>query len=264
MIHKKFGASFFTTLGLLTRLPIPLRYSPDFSLFPLYFPLAGVLFTSVITAVYLAATALLKNPSVTAGTVLLVQYLMFNLFHFDGLLDSADALLYSTDRETRLKILKDKSSGSFAVFAGALYIILKFTVLKELISSYPPLSDTVVLFSYITAGRISGGIVPALLKPAREGGLGALLKGYSRGLFTAGAAAAAGITMVFLYPAGGLTSAAILPAAAALLAAAAAGILTVIIFRKGIGGFTGDAVGLAVELGELGYLITLALTAGGK
>ncbi len=254
---KKTGVSFLTTLGLLTRVPLPFRYSPDFSLFPLFFPLAGVLFSAVITAVYLAASALFASPAVTAGTVLLFQYLLFNLFHFDGLLDSADAFLYSTDRETRLRILKDKSAGSFAVFTGTLYMITKFTVLKELISSLPPFPATVVIFSYLTAGRISGGIVPVMLKPVREGGLGALLKGYRRGFFAAGAVGAAGITLIFLYFSGGLTSAVILPTAAALLGAAAGGIFSAIVYKRGVGGFTGDAVGLAVELGELGYLVTL-------
>lgn len=267
---KKTVSSFLTTMGLLTRIPLPFRYTPDFTLFPFFFPGAGILFTVLMVLIHTGAAAVINTPAVLAALVLLIQYLLFNLFHFDGLLDSADALLYRTDKETRLKILKDKSSGSFAVFTGTLYIITKFTLLKEMIPSAHGLQESALLFLYIFAGRSAGALVPALSGPARDSGLGFLLKNYSRIKLAAGLLLSLGFIIVFFF----FTSAAVFTAVAggglnilqvsgaALSTALLTGVFSAAAFNKGAGGYTGDAIGLAVELGELAYLSVLAVLPG--
>ncbi len=258
-VLEKIFNSFFTSLGMLTRIPVVKRYSPDFSLFPFFLPVAGILFSIAVGGVYLAVTVIADNPSVTALAVLVSQYLMFNLFHFDGLLDSADALMYSTTPEKRLEILKDKSAGSFAVFTGGIYLAAKYTLLTELVSSADSISAVILLFSYVGAGRIAGGMVPSVSSPARDTGLGILLKDFSTVLFASGSAAAAALVFLFMHlAAGGASLELFYLYAAGTGAAVITGAASGLIYRKKAGGFTGDAVGMAVELGELAYLAVLA------
>jgi len=192
---------------------------------------------------------------------------MFNLFHFDGLLDSADALLYSTTKEKRLVILKDKSAGSFALFTGALYLIVKFflvrRVITDIISPAPIHSHGLFIFTLLLAslpaGRMAGSIVPAATNSARTDGLGFLLHRYSKKLLLSGLLLSAllilGVLSLFLESMLSLPYIAIV--IAALCAAVTTGALTAWIYKHKIGGFTGDAIGMAVELGELIYLIII-------
>ncbi len=268
-ILKRGTASLFTTLGMLTRIPLPFPYTPDFTLFPFFFPAAGVFFTAILVLVYTAASAVLTGTVVLSALILLTQYLMFNLFHYDGLLDSADALLYRTDTKTKLKILKDKSSGSFAVFAGTVYLITKFALLNELIPLIDNLQGTVLLFLYIFAGRAAGSLVPALTSPARSSGLGFLLKNYSKTKLAAGFLISLSILFVFFHftnsaeanDADGIL-AVLQVSGTACAAALPAGVFSALVFKKAVGGFTGDTIGMAVELGELAYLASLAATQG--
>lgn len=253
-MRKTYG-SLLTALTLLTRIPVPLRFDPEYALFPLFMPVLGVLFSAAIIVIYTAAAALFSGPVITAAAVLISQYLMFNLFHFDGLLDSADALLYNTTPDKRLEILKDKSAGSFAVFAGVLYLIIKSALVWRFVSLQPGPASAAAFFAYIAAGRIAGGIVPAVSSPARETGLGALLTGYNRRLFAAGSSVS--ITVVFTavhFMGAEGTPGLLIPSAAGFLAAVLTGTASGLIFKKKAGGFTGDAVGMAVELGELIYM----------
>ncbi len=261
---KKLYFSFLTTAGLLSRVTVPLRYTPDFTFFPLFLPLAGVFVTAVLTSLYAGLSFLGIKPSAAAALLLVFQYVLFNLFHFDGLLDSADALLYRTTPERRLAILKDKSAGSFAVFTGSIYLMAKFSFLTGLIRSVSGFSGLLFIFSYSTAGRIAGGMVPLLSSPAKEEGLGALLKNFQKHLFLAGAVLAWAVTILSgsIFSEG---SSVPVPAAAsaALTAAVLCGALCALIFNRKIGGFTGDAVGMAIELGELSYLLVLFQMTGG-
>ncbi len=252
---RKTYRSFLTALTLLTRIPVPLRFDPEYALFPLFMPVLGVLFSAAIIVIYTASAALFSGPVITAAAVLLSQYLMFNLFHFDGLLDSADALLYNTTPNKRLEILKDKSAGSFAVFAGTVYLIIKAALVYRFVSLQPGPVYAAAFFSYIAAGRIAGGIVPAVSSPARETGLGALLKNYSRILFAAGTAVSIILVFAAVYAFSGETAPDLLiSSAVGFIAAALSGTASGLIFKKKAGGFTGDAVGMAVELGELIYM----------
>lgn len=259
--------SFLTTTALLSRIPLPFLYTPDFSLFPLFMPCTGILFATILGSITFAPVFMLKTPAVSAALLLMVQYLMFNLFHFDGLLDSADALLYSTTKEKRLVILKDKSAGSFALFTGALYLMVKFFLLRrgitDIISPAPRPPHGLFIFALLLAslpaGRMAGSIVPAATTPARTDGLGFLLHRYSKKLLLSGLLLSAliilGVLSLFFGSMLSLPYIAIV--IAALCAAVTTGALTAWIYKQKIGGFTGDAIGMAVELGELIYLIII-------
>ncbi|MBK8800670.1 MAG: adenosylcobinamide-GDP ribazoletransferase [Fibrobacteres bacterium] len=70
-------------------------------------------------------------PAGLTGVVLLaVGLLATGFLHFDGLLDSADALLAPRTPQRRLEILKDVHMGSFALGVGGLWLIGMWQVLS--------------------------------------------------------------------------------------------------------------------------------------
>jgi adenosylcobinamide-GDP ribazoletransferase len=195
---------------------------------------------------------------ITAVAVLGAQYFCFNLFHLDGLMDSADAFLGTVNREKRLEILKDSRIGVYAFFAGLFVFLLKLGLLESLLRSPCP----ALLFAWPLSGRTAAALIPVICPPRSDSGLGALAKD-SRGLRVAAGAFTALLCWLGLscglralaaalaapYFAGVFSPAAALPFLAPLAAFPVARA-----YRRGLGGYTGDALGAAVELGELAHL----------
>jgi adenosylcobinamide-GDP ribazoletransferase len=257
----------------MTRVPVPQPRVFDLSRAGLYLPLVGLPVWLLVAATAVAAHVVLRIPILVAGTVLIVQYFAFNLFHFDGLLDSADALLYKSDPRRRHEILKDHHIGSFALFAGVVYLVVKLGLLLAFARSAPALSLALLILAYPVTGRLAASIVPLIARPLRQEGLGAYFHRYFLWYLLLGGA-------LCLAPVGFLAAAGAAPAAAGValrlaaagpwLPVAAAGTMPVVValatavfvsraFRSRIGGMVGDGYGLAVELGELVHLSVMAL-----
>ncbi len=257
---KKITDSFWTSFGVLSRIPGKKHYNPDFSLFGFFLPLIGILVSLIVAGTFSILSPLLHGVFTLGAAILFIQYLLFNLFHFDGLLDSADALFYNTSKEKRLTILRDVNAGSYALFTGVLYIFLKLHYLisgTEFLLAVKPLDPIVmaVLFSYPLSGRIAAGIVPIILKPARKEGMGSLLSKYRFLPFLFGTGIALCLSLGFVYfrifsHRGEISPFVFLP----FLGAVLSGLIVSLLYKKLVGGFTGDALGLSVELGELFHL----------
>lgn len=68
-----------------------------------------------------------------AAVLTVIPLLLTGGIHFDGLLDTADALSSYQPRERRLEILKDSHVGAFAILTGCLYVLLYFGCSSELL-----------------------------------------------------------------------------------------------------------------------------------
>ncbi|WP_456414661.1 adenosylcobinamide-GDP ribazoletransferase [Oceanithermus profundus] len=227
---------FWFALGFLTTLPVPraegatageLRRSVA------WYPLVGWVVGAVLVAT--AALAQAWSPGLAAALVLAAWLAVTGMLHFDGLLDSADALLAPRAPAERLRILADVHHGSFALGVGAVFLILKW----QAIAAGP---DLWALALAPVAART--WILPllGLFPSVRPGGLGASARGGSWGwglLFAA--------PLVLLAPG---------PAAAA--GAWALGFAFWSSRRLG-GGLTGDVYGAAVETTELVFLLAALL-----
>lgn len=255
---------FLTAWTTVTRVPVPFAFNPSWDALPFHVVAVGHV-VSIVASVPLLALGPVE-PMLAALVLIALQYLMFNLFHLDGLLDTADAFLCYASAERRREILKDSRIGVFAFFAGFLVLSAKLFLLFAaimLVSSGPRDWPVVVaILAYPIVGRSAACLVPLVSRPAAAG-LGATFAGSKRG------AAALGLTVGFVSPVvqtavcGLLTgvglAAAALPAVAvgSVLGAVLAGGIVARAYRRGIGGFTGDALGAAIELGELIYLVII-------
>lgn len=257
---------FLSTLSLVSRFPIKGRFTFDPSRMDFYLPITG-LFPALGGAVVFVLGALLTGDRLMTILLLLAfQYLGFNLFHLDGLLDSADAFLGRADREKRFAILKDSRIGVYGFFAGITSLAFKTALLLSLYPLIPHFPAA--LLAYPLSGRLNGALVPCLTKPAKPDGLGALLKDARTGRCALGFLISLLLWTLMVW--GSLTLMALMvPGASPLWGAAFPRILLLVIppvfsliagvffaglYRKHLGGYTGDALGAAIESGEILHL----------
>jgi adenosylcobinamide-GDP ribazoletransferase len=255
---------FLSTLSLVCRLPLPARFAFDLSRADFYLPLIGLFPAILGLAAFYGAHFLFHSITVATLTALAAQYLGFNLFHLDGLVDTADAFLGDFDREKRFAILKDSRIGVYGLFAGVTLLALKGALLTSLLAGRGP--GVLLLFgAYPITGRWAAALIPSLTGPAKPEGLGALLAASKIRRAVAGL----GFSLVLYAPlmAAGSPS----PVFALLgLAPVLSGVPTAFgvarLYKTRLGGYTGDALGAAVELGELAHLaaaLLLQAAAGG-
>jgi Cobalamin-5-phosphate synthase len=111
-------ARFLTIFSLLSRIPIKRSFEIDFSQADFWIPAVSPIVSLAAIGGFAAGMALTRHLGLAITASIALQYFLFNLFHFDGLIDSADALLPAATRERRLEILKDPRIGSYGFSAG--------------------------------------------------------------------------------------------------------------------------------------------------
>lgn len=211
-------------------------------------PSIGLLVCLLNTALFFLLGPVVADRFVLALVILVTQYLAFNLFHFDGFVDTVDGVIPFASKEKRLEILSDVHIGAFGLFFGILYVVCKIHFLQRSLA----VSDTitaVMLLAYPFSGRVTAALLATVMQPAKSNGLGAAV-----GRF-AWPKTAAGVLFGCL-PFGLLFFFHPFPIVLLLvfIGAPAACALTWVLLKRAIGGTTGDALGFSIELGELFHL----------
>lgn len=250
---------FLSTLSLVCRVPVPLRGEPDFSSFGLWMPLAGLCAAACACAGAALGIAAFGPGLLAALCALVAQYLPFNLFHLDGLLDTADASgVGGDDAEKRRSVLKDPRIGSFALFAGFVALAGRLGATSALLARGGPAAWGALALAPV-AGRYASVLVTAFAEPYGTG-LGSLVGRQPAVRSTLGYAVAAIPAMLLFGAAYGAIGTAAAVLAGGLSAVAVAAFLGSWYGRR-LGGYSGDALGAAVELGELVVLLLAAALA---
>jgi adenosylcobinamide-GDP ribazoletransferase len=192
-------------------------------------------------------------------------------------MDTADAFLGTVDREKRQAILKDSRIGVYGFFAGFAALSLKIALLSGL---YPLVfRNPAVALAYPVCGRLAASLIPCMADPANPGGLGALSRDAKPLRAALGALAGLLIWMPLawglarvgapLFPlfAAGHTDTAFLPslltlAVAFLLLAPLVALFYTRLYVKSLGGYSGDALGAAIETAEILYLLAAYIIFG--
>jgi len=257
---------FLSTLSVVTRIPIKLRFKFDASRMDFYLPITGILPALFGLLLFVVCSLLLNIPDALAVIfILIAQYLGFNLFHLDGLMDTADAFLGSADKEKRLLILKDSRIGVYGFFAGVTILGLKAVLLYNLF----PFAHTfpALVFAYPLWGRLSAALIPCMVRPLNPDSLGALAKDSRTYRCAFGMALA---LLLWTLPVQGLRMV-LLPPTAAVNEILSLNIITVLclcvisplvafyyarLYRSALGGYTGDALGAAIETAEVLHALT--------
>lgn len=247
---------FLSTWSLISRIPSPLKEEPDFGAIGFWMPIVGL--GASATACLGAWLGLLAfGPGLLAALVsITAQYSAFNLFHLDGLLDTADAAGVSGDVAKRREVLKDPRLGSYALLYGFLLLAGRLAATSALLTHGGTVAWAALALAPVS-GRFASVLVTALSEPYGHGGLAALLGRPAPIKSTLGYAIAS-VPAVLLF---GIAFGPIGAIAAVLAGGTSAIIIGAVVglwYGKHMGGYSGDALGAAVELGELLILVISA------
>ncbi|MDA0351534.1 MAG: adenosylcobinamide-GDP ribazoletransferase [Chloroflexi bacterium] len=202
-----------------------------------WYPAVGLLIGCGLLALDRGLSELLP-PAPTAALLIAALALVSGGLHLDGVADTADGLAVQGDRERRLAVMRDSTTGPAGVMALVLVLLVGWSALAAL--EDPFRSGALVLAPAL--GRWAVIPVAATFTPARAGGLGQTIH---RGIWpfagpfgtlTVSAAAVA------LFGLGGLVLVLIAGVAALIVAAAAARLLR---------GVSGDIFGACIEVAQV-------------
>ncbi len=246
---------FVAALIFLTRLPIRWKgeWPADLDRRAMaWFPIVGALIGTVGGIAYwflgIAGLAPLLAAIVTvAGLTWLTGAL-----HEDGLADVADGFGGGRDREAKLAIMKDSRVGTYGSVALILVVLARVGVIATLAD---PRAVTLAL---IGAHAFSRGLLPWMrvsLPDARQTGTAASQGRPDRA--RAMVAALIGFTLATttlakLHLASGMVSLSVMAVSVGAVWAVAQ------LARRQIGGITGDVLGTAQQMAEIGFLLALA------
>lgn len=248
-----------STASLISRIPLQLRTEPDFSGTDFWMPIVGLGAGACACGGAVLGSALFGPGVLAALTAMAAQYLPFNLFHLDGLLDTADAMGVQGDAEKRRVVLKDPRVGSFALFTGFMTLSARLAATSSILQSSSSMTWGAFLLAPI-AGRFAALVVTGASEPHSSAGLASLLGKPSLVKASIGYAVAA-IPAAILF---GASSGPLGSAASILiggLAALVSGLLIGRLYASRLGGYSGDALGAAVEVGELFVLLSVSMIA---
>ncbi|MDO3678744.1 adenosylcobinamide-GDP ribazoletransferase [Paenibacillus ehimensis] len=272
---RSWGEACAAAFQFLTRLPVPVKLDYNDALFRrsvVFYPLVGLVL-GLITA---AAGLLLANvlsPLPAAVLLLGIWVMLTGALHLDGLMDTADGILSYRSRERMLEIMKDSRVGAMGVIAAVLVLLLKWSLLTELLPAAAAGSqgNLWLLLALVPLWSRWYMVVAIACWPyARQAGSG--MGGFFRGV-GAGHAAGSGLVALLLSfcvaAAGEAFGGLSLPfwhmvgiVVILLAVTVGAGVLMSVSIHRKLGGLTGDTYGAMNELLEAALLLALVLIKG--
>ena len=237
---------FLCAIQFLTRIPVPSL--PGFedawiTRSARYFPLVGQIVGALCAGVLLLAGQVWPGVmpvllALTAGI------LLTGAFHEDGLADTADGLGGGRDAAHRLAIMKDSRIGVYGALALVLVLALKVTAL----SLFALEMAALLLLAAHGAGRAAAVAIMFLLPYVGDRDV-SKIKPVSRGV-TGGE-----VLLALLLAAWPFIFLPLPLALAGILGGLALATLIALTARRLIGGYTGDVLGCAEQLFELGFFL---------
>lgn len=245
---KKEIKVFFTALMFFTRIPCPrwVDHSAEYlEKSTKYFPLIGMLVGAIVAAVfYLSQLIFPISTSIVLSIV--AGVLTTGAFHEDGLADACDGFGGGWTKEKILTIMKDSRIGAFGVIGLILSLLLKYLASVEL-AQLSVLYFVSVIFLAHTLSRLNATTMIFIFNYARDDATSKskpLAKSMSWGNFVVA-------LIIGFIP---LILTAIYWSFYILLVLIPLILLVLYLgkyFKKWIGGFTGDCLGLVQQLSEL-------------
>jgi len=230
----------------LTRIPLPMLEarvdSRTLARSALFYPLVGAMLGLMGLAVY-GLLNLVLPQSIVALALVAFWALLTGGLHEDGLADTFDAFGSQRSREDILRVLKDSHIGTYGVVALILAIVSRW----QLLALVRPAEIPFALLASQVLPR-AGMVALAYFAGAATNGSGGLLAKSLGPGHVAGAVLLALATLVPLW-----TFRPLVPAAVCLLLVA----LLRGYFQRKIGGITGDCLGAANQLQEIGILLVV-------
>jgi len=231
-------------LGLLSVLPLPRRAHglPTAVTLAAFAP-AGLLLGGVLGGLDVALAPVL-GVAVRSAVLVGVLVALNGAMHLDGLMDSVDGLFGGREPARRLEIMRDSRVGAYGVATAVIVVLVEFAALSGVASG-----RVVALVVCAGVSRAASALALGVARPARSDGLGSVFAVRRR---------LAGGVVSMLVAAGVAVGLGGWRGVAAALLSLAVMLGVVAVFRRRVGGMSGDGFGAVVELAFAGALLCFA------
>jgi len=91
-----------------------------------FYPVVGLIVGAIWSAAYYLMNIFNVSIILKSIFVMIVPFIITGMLHLDGFMDVCDAILSRRDREEKLRILKDSTTGAFAVISLVMLFFLQF------------------------------------------------------------------------------------------------------------------------------------------
>lgn len=246
---------FIMALRFFSRLPTgnSPHVKPDLGRIAMALPLASLVI-GIGPALLLVVGAWIGLPGLYAAALAVAAMaLVSGAMGEDALADAMDGLFGGHTIERRLEIMKDSQHGTYGVTALGLFLLLRVTALGS-IAAINPMAAGAVWLAASTLSRSAAMWLAVVLPPARSDGASAAGGAVPKRSFVVGAVFSAVVLGLLAGPVVGPFG---VLAAAAMTVAVITGWTT--LCRKLVGGQTGDLIGAAGALTEIGVLTALLI-----
>lgn len=233
---------FFGAVRFFTRLPVPAwvgHSSEALDRAARYFPAVGLLVGAIAALVFILAAQVWPTSLAVLAAMASSIYLT-GAFHEDGWSDMVDGFGGGWEKAQILTIMKDSRIGSFGAVALVMLLLARFAALVE----FDPRAIPVVLLAGHALSRLASTTLLRALDYVRDQGKAKPLATRIGWRELAFAGATALLPLLFLPP---------WQALAGCLLAALATIWLARLFRRQIGGYTGDCLGATQQLAEVAF-----------
>lgn len=241
--------AFLGAVRFFTRMPVPgwVGHSEaGLNRSARYFPAVGLLVGALSGAVFWAAASFWPPP-VAVLLAMAASLYATGAFHEDGLSDMADGIGGGWDKARILEIMKDSRVGTYGVVALVLALLGKFMLLASL----PALLVPPALLAGHAVSRFAATTLLAGMDYVREDLL-------SKAKPLATRLAPVGLLVAALFAALPLALLPFKPVLFGLCLAALATLWLVRLYRRWLGGYTGDCLGAVQQVAEIAFYLGLA------
>lgn len=162
---KKYYKSFIMALSMFTVLPTPYVEWNDEGIKNMmkFYPLVGLIVGLIWSLVYYLLSFLNCSIILKSAIILIVPFIVTGMLHLDGFMDVCDAILSRRDREEKLRILKDSTTGAFAVVSLVMLFLLQFGGIHSILEKYTFfLSESRKYIFYIGSPIYSLLVIPVI------------------------------------------------------------------------------------------------------
>ncbi|MGL5046371.1 MAG: adenosylcobinamide-GDP ribazoletransferase [Shewanella sp.] len=251
--HKEIDL-FLVAMGYFTRIPMPKWVEVDgdkLNKASRYFGLVGLL-VGLLSAIVFWLTQNWLPAGVSVLLAMLVGVLLTGGFHEDGLADTFDGFGGGWTAEDKLRIMKDSRLGSYGAIALILALLLKWQLLVELAMYDPVVAGSALIVAHTVSRVVSASLIFTETYVRDDDSSKSKPLAQHQGINELFILIASGV-LVLLFLKG-------LAALSVLLVMIGLRRVFVVVFRRQIGGYTGDTLGAAQQVSEiLCYFVLLVV-----
>jgi adenosylcobinamide-GDP ribazoletransferase len=229
----------------------------------IFFPLVGAFQGAIAASAVFPLALVFPREEIVTGLIIALLIFLTGGFHLDGLADTFDAVAVRAtgnaeqDREKRLAVMGDSSTGAIGVTAIVVTVLLKYVLISSLFREDSPLSTAYILFLMPIFSKWC--MLPAMChgNAARTSGLGRIFIDHVTGAIVLGSLVLLGVLYggaTLFMPASTLSDSLVFFLVAVALLYVFS-LIWVHVCRRKFGGSTGDTLGALGEMTDVLFLL---------